>query len=514
MDAVESHSNNRIILAAFHNSTNVERIRLSLEERGFEFVLAGSGADVLAYCRDKRPDLMIFEGTLHDMGAEQLIAELETITFLPPYVVVVRQVDTGSAVTLMKDGAGDVLPDDADLPERLPTVVSRLLDEEEGKRRLAVLERSLRESEERFRSLAENVPDLLIRFDRNLRHLYLNPAAERFYGQSASDVMGKWLSEMALPAGLAAAWDNELQKTLSSGVAQAFQWEQEGTHGKVSYDLRLIPEFDVLGRVSTILVTGRDITALKRLEEQLYHARRLEAIGTLAGVVAHDLNNLLTPILGYANILKRDMSGDHPLAKGVTVIEKAAERAAGLLSRLLVFARQIKHLNIPVELSVLFDDLLASLKAHPGKNVTLIDQRSSDTPPVLGDPMQLAQVLQHIVSNAIDAMPDGGELRIGTERVMLDADFCRHHPTVAIGPHVCVKISDTGSGIPADVRERIFEPFFSTKGVTPGRGLGLAMVYSIVKSHAGTIVVDSTEGKGTTVSLFLPAVQPPSVPSK
>jgi len=514
MHDVEPYLHNRIILAALHDLPHVGRIRSSLEANGFEFVVVNSGAAVLDYCRDKRPDLLIFAGTLPDMGAEQLIAELDTVTFLPPYVVVVRQVDTGSAVTLMKNGAGDVLPSDADLPDRLPAVISRLLEKEEGKRRLAELERSLRESEERFRSLAENVPDLLIRFDRNLRHLYLNPAAERFYGQSSSEVSGKGLPETSLPAELAAAWDEELQKTLTSGTAQAFQWEQEGAYGKISYDLRLIPEFDVLGRVSTILVTGRDITALKRLEEQLYHARKLEAIGTLAGVVAHDLNNLLTPILGYANILKRDISADHPLAKGVIIIEKAAERAAGLLSRLLVFARQIKHLNVPVELSVLFDDLLAGLKAHPERNVTVIDQRSSDTPPVLGDPMQLAQVLQHIVSNSIDAMPTGGELRISTERIMLDADFCRHHPTVAPGPHVCVKISDTGPGISADVRERIFEPFFSTKGGTPGRGLGLAMVYSIVKSHAGTIVVDSTEGEGTMVSLFLPALEPSSVPSK
>ena len=497
-----------LILIVDHDAVEASNIREALEQKGFTCALAGSGAEVIAFFDRQRPDLMVVESTLPDMMAEELAAKLGRSTFLPPYIVIASQDDTNRAVALVKNGAGDFLARDECLLEQLPAAVTHVLEEDRVKRKLAEMERSFRESEARFRSLAENTSDLLIRFDRTLRHIYLNPAAERFYGRPASELVGLTLDESGLPQTLITAWKEALTQVISDGKAQSRQWDQDGVHGSNHYDLRLIPEFDVLERVSTILVTGRDITRLKSLEEQLYHARKLESIGTLAGVVAHDLNNLLTPILGYATILKRDFPADHPLAKGTTVIEKAAERAAGLLGRLLVFARQVKHLSVPVELPVLIDDLMTGLRPKTDGKVELVVSISPGLPPALGDPLQLAQVLQHLASNAIDAMPDGGKLVVTLDMVTLDMEFCRHHPTVAPGPHLCLTIADTGSGISDEIRERIFEPFFSTKGVAPGRGLGLALVYSIIKSHTGTIVVESAAGEGTTIKVYLPIAHP------
>ena len=246
---------------------------------------------------------------------------------------------------------------------------------------------------------------------------------------------------------------------------------------------------------------------LKRLEEQLAQARKLEAVGILAGVVAHDLNNLLTPVLGYATFLKRDLGPDHHSAQGVAAIERSAVRAASMISQLLAYSREIKHVNVPVDIKVLVDDCSASLKSRISDAVSLLVQCPPGAAITPGDPRQLAQVLEIVVGNALDSMAYGGTLAIGLELRALDQEFCRHHPALSPGPHFCLSVSDTGCGIPAETIPRIFEPFFSTKSPAPGRGMGLALVYSILKSHAAAVTVESAVGAGTTLRIYLPALQ-------
>ncbi len=249
---------------------------------------------------------------------------------------------------------------------------------------------------------------------------------------------------------------------------------------------------------------GSDLK-IQLLEEQLSQARRLEAIGLASGVVAHDLNNLLTPILGYSTILKRELADDHPLAAGVAAIERASERAAWLINHLLASFQQVGQQKTPVDISVLVGDLLEDLRPRFTGQIDMLYKSSPDTPATLGDPLRLARMLRNLAENALDAMGNGGVLTIEAAPVMLDDGFCKHHPGSRPGLHVCLTVADTGHGIPAEILSRIFEPFFSTKPALPGIGMGLTLARSIIKSHAGALVFQSVEGEGTIIRVYLPA---------
>jgi signal transduction histidine kinase len=243
---------------------------------------------------------------------------------------------------------------------------------------------------------------------------------------------------------------------------------------------------------------------VRYLEKELAQARKLEEVGMLAGVVAHDLNNILTPIFGYATILKRDMEQDHPLAKAVGVIEKSAERAAILISKLLGCARQQGITIMPFDIVEILDKFLESLNSQE----KLIEKNYSEVPKVLADPHQIAVVIRAVADNALEAMEQGGKLSVNLESVTISAEFSRHHPPAKPGHHVCITMKDTGHGIPADILEKVYEPFFSTKPTAVCAGIGLTIAHSLLRRNSGCIELESSEGKGTTVKIYLPVFQP------
>ena len=268
---------------------------------------------------------------------------------------------------------------------------------------------------------------------------------------------------------------------------------------------------DTAGVPIRLLGVGMDIDARKALEEQLRQSQKLEAVGQLAGGVAHDFNNVLTVIIGFSAMLLEKLAPDDPTRDDLLEIKSAGERAAGLTQQLLAFSRkQILQPKV-LDLNALIGGIEPMLRQLLAEHVALIVSLDARSALVLMDPTQVEQILVNLAVNAADAMPRGGQLTLATTNVVLDAQYLQHHLPVVPGVYVLLTVSDTGVGMdPATIR-RAFEPFFTTKGVGKGTGLGLATVYGIVKQSGGDISVDSEPGRGTAFHIYLPQV--PAAPN-
>jgi PAS domain S-box-containing protein len=261
---------------------------------------------------------------------------------------------------------------------------------------------------------------------------------------------------------------------------------------------------DSSGQLTTMAGTLQDITARKAVEEQLQQAQKLESLGRLAGGVAHDFNNLLTIINGYSALLLGDLKDGDPLRQPVTEIHKAGEHAANLTGQLLSFSRkQIAHPE-PVDLNQLIGDNVGMLQRLVGEDIQLEIQLVPSLGIIQADPGQLHQVLMNLAVNARDAMPRGGRITITTAHADVAEGDSAQHPGIAPGRHVVLSVSDTGTGIEAEVQKHIFDPFFTTKDKGEGTGLGLATVYGIVRQAGGSISVHSEVGHGATFLIYLP----------
>jgi PAS domain S-box-containing protein len=250
----------------------------------------------------------------------------------------------------------------------------------------------------------------------------------------------------------------------------------------------------------------RDITFQKKLEDQLLQAQKMEAIGQLAGGIAHDFNNLLTAIIGYGHLLKNETSEDKRIGAYVSNILNAAERAAVLTNDLLTFSRkQIVNLQ-PVNLNTIIKNMESLLLRVIGEDIELSTDLMDAELTILADSTQIDQILMNLATNAQDAMSKGGSLLIKTERMEINGEYVRAHGYGKAGAYALLSVEDTGTGMDEKIREKIFEPFFTTKEVGKGTGLGLAMVYSIVKQHNGYINVYSEPDKGTTFKILLPLI--------
>jgi signal transduction histidine kinase len=260
---------------------------------------------------------------------------------------------------------------------------------------------------------------------------------------------------------------------------------------------------------SPLLYRGmmRDITHQKRIEQQLLHSQKMEAIGQLAGGVAHDFNNILTGIMGYGELIRERMNKDDPLYHFIDQIVTSSKRAANLIQSLIAFSRKQQINPELVDLDTLVKGVEELLKRLIGEDIELKTELTDENLPVMADSGQIEQALMHLATNARDSMPDGGVLTIKTELRELDREFKRIHGFGEPGAYAVLLITDTGMGIDEKTRKRIFEPFFSTKDVGKGLGLGLSIVYGIVKQHNGYIDVQSQLGKGTTFMIYLPVIQ-------
>jgi two-component system cell cycle sensor histidine kinase/response regulator CckA len=341
---------------------------------------------------------------------------------------------------------------------------------------------------------------------RNLEHnlIYWNKGAELLYGWTAEEVIGKNADELLYkgkPIKLIEAEKSIIDKGEWSG--ELGQVTKEGKEIIVQSRWALVLDSD--GKPKSILIINTDITEKKRLESQLLRAQRMESINTLAGGIAHDLNNMLTPMMLSLQILKEKYK-DEQSRKLLDILENSSRRSADLIKQIMSFARGIEGERKPLRVTHLISEIDKIAKATFPKNIELRTDVPDDLFTISGDATQLHQVLMNLSVNARDAMPDGGVLSISAENFLIDEDNVRINIEAKVCPCVLIRVSDTGTGIPPEIKDRVFEPFFTTKGHGKGTGLGLSMAHAIVKSHGGFINVYSEIGKGTAFSVYLPAV--------
>jgi two-component system, cell cycle sensor histidine kinase and response regulator CckA len=266
----------------------------------------------------------------------------------------------------------------------------------------------------------------------------------------------------------------------------------------------ITPVKDATGKITHFIAIKQDITERKSLEKQLLRAQRMEGIGLLAGGIAHDLNNVLAPILMGADLLKLT-ARDEQAAHQLDGIVQSARRGADIVKQVLTFARGIEGERIPIQPKHVIKEMVRMARETFPRNLQFSVDIPSDLWPIVGDPTQLHQVLLNLSVNARDAMPDGGMLTYGARNAEVDALLAAGNPGAKPGPHVVLRVQDSGTGIAPEVMERIFEPFFTTKELGKGTGLGLSTVIGIVRSHGGFVTVESQVGKGTAFEVWLPA---------
>ncbi len=263
------------------------------------------------------------------------------------------------------------------------------------------------------------------------------------------------------------------------------------------------------GTITGCLGIALDITERKRLEAQLRQLQKMEAVSRLTSGIAHDFNNLLTVILGQSDVLSSSLLTNEELRQGLEVIKAVGERAATLTRQLMAFSRRQLQSPRRLNLNTVVADLEKMLARLLGENIQLVVLPDAALRPVRADPGQMEQVLLNLAVNARDAMPHGGKLTIATGNIDLDENYTRLHPEVLPGSYSMVAVSDTGCGMPEEVRAHLFEPFFTTKEKGKGTGLGLATVYGIIKQSGGHIAVSSEPERGTTFTIYLPQAEVP-----
>jgi signal transduction histidine kinase/CheY-like chemotaxis protein len=260
------------------------------------------------------------------------------------------------------------------------------------------------------------------------------------------------------------------------------------------------------GQPDYILLINTDVTEQKRTEEHLLRAERMESIGTLAGGIAHDLNNILSPIIMSVEMLRLKQP-DAETGRWLSLIGENAERGADLIKQVLTFARGLEGERIPVQVKHIVKDLVGVLHETLPKSISLKHDIPASPWLISADPTQIHQVLMNVCLNARDAMQEGGSLRIGVENILIDNAYARMNPEAHPGGYVQMTIADTGTGMSADTIKRIFDPFFTSKALGHGTGLGLSTALTIVKSHGGFINVYSEPGRGTRFSINLPVME-------
>ena len=334
--------------------------------------------------------------------------------------------------------------------------------------------------------------------------LFWNQGAEIVYGWKREEVLGRSVGELIYTD--PGAYEEINQQVLTNG-----EWSGELRHltknkREIIIESRLTLIRDKGGNPKSVLGINTDVTEKKIIETQFLRAQRMESIGTLAGGIAHDLNNILTPILMSINALKTKTWDPHAI-KMLETIGISAKRGADIVRQVLTFARGIQGERIEIQPKQLLQDLELIMKDIFPKDIRLQWSIPEEAWTIQGDPTQMHQVLLNLCLNARDAMPNGGDLCLGIEHCVLDEQFAAMNFQAKPGRYVKFSVIDQGTGMPPEILEKIFEPFFTTKDINKGTGLGLSTVSAIVKSHGGLINVYSEQGAGTTFHVYLPAME-------
>jgi PAS domain S-box-containing protein len=364
----------------------------------------------------------------------------------------------------------------------------------------------LDEDRRRLSAGIEQTAESVVITDTEGRVLYVNPAFERITGYARDEVIGRHLNFLKSDK-QSGEFYRQLWETISAGKVWHGRFVNKKKDGTLYADEATItPVRDETGAIVNYVSVQRDVTRELQLEEQYRQAQKMEAVGRLTAGIAHDFNNLLTAINGFAELMQYELKPDDPYQKYVDSILHSGQLAADLIRQLLVFSRkQIVEPQV-LDLNVVVTEMGTLLRRIIGEDIHLKTKLTPDLWPIRADPTQIEQIIVNLAVNARDAMPEGGQLTIETDNVMLDTSYVAHYLEARPGDHVLLALNDTGIGMSEEVKAHIFEPFFTTKEEGKGTGLGLATIYGIVKQCGGNIWLYSEEGQGTTFKIYLPRV--------
>jgi PAS domain S-box-containing protein len=359
----------------------------------------------------------------------------------------------------------------------------------------------------RLATAVEQAAESVIIADRRGTIQYVNPAFEKLSGFTPEDIVGQNFGILKSDRHDEAFY-REMWQTISSGKAWAGRINNRMNDGTFcEFETIISPIRDSSGAIVNFVSVNRDVTQEIALEAQLLQAQKMEAVGTLAGGIAHDFNNLLQVIQGYTEVLLHGVNQNVPSYDPLKKIHRSAKRGADLTRQLLTLSRKVQSERKPLDLNHEVEQMKTLLERTIPKMIE-IELYLSEIPAIVNaDPVQVEQTLMNLAVNAMDAMSEGGRIIIETENVTLDEEFCRTHLGARPGEYVLLSISDNGHGMNEEILEHVFEPFYTTKEVGKGTGLGLAMVYGIVKNHEGYILCYSEPHTGTTFKIYLPAME-------
>jgi len=476
-----------------------------------------------ADARLKAIPFIVYTATYTEAEDEQLALSLGADAFIlkpaepEEFLARIREVQANTAAAVPTPARHPVGSENVLLKVYSETLIRKLegktLELEEANRALQqdvanrkVAEAALRESEQRFRQLAENINEVFWITDPAKREmLYVSPAYEKIWGRPCAELYaapGTWIE---------AIHPDDRERVRQAALTRQLKGEYDETFRIVRPDGaerwvrdRAFPVANEHGELYRIVGTAEDITERKKLESRFLRAQRMESIGTLAGGIAHDLNNILAPILMSVGLLQREITSEEG-RETLATLKDCSQRGADLVRHVLTFARGVEGERVTIDLTHLKREFQKIIRETFPKNITCRFTTAPDLWTVTGDRTQLHQVMMNLCVNARDAMPEGGTLTIAMQNIVIDEVYAGMNADAKPGAFTLIQVEDTGAGIPSAIRDRIFEPFFTTKETGQGTGLGLSTTQAIVRSHGGFINVYSEPGRGTTFKVYLPA---------
>jgi two-component system cell cycle sensor histidine kinase/response regulator CckA len=458
-------------------------------------------------------DLLLYEYKSGESAAMRLLHELRQNGLGAPAIFLSDHMDESALDASPNSGLDELAPAASSHKPGNRGAIQHAVEEYRTEQQRQKAEDTLR----KLWRAVEQSADLVMITDREGVIEYVNPAFESLTGYSPAELMGQ--TPRVLKSGQQSSEIyKELWQTILSGNVYRCTMVNRKKNGDVFVAEKTItPLRDNDGQITHFISNDRDITDRRRMENQIQQAQKMDAVGRLAGGVAHDFNNHLMVISSYAELMLDSLALQHPLRHNVDEIQKASRRAADLTRQLLAFGRkQMQSLHL-LDLNVMIEDFNKMLPRLIGEDIELVFVPGEKLGKVKADPVQIEQILMNLVANARDAMPQGGRLVIETASVRLDDAYVQEHSIVPPGEYVLLTVSDSGLGIEPEHLSHIFEPFYTTKEEGKGTGLGLATVYGIVKQNSGFIWVYSEPGLGTAFKIYLPrarqtrlSLQPPS----